>query len=284
MKIAITGSTGFVGKNLHAALVTEGHEVAPIGRQDLAAGADRLAEKMSGVDVVINLAGSPVIARWTDGYKKELYESRVGVTARLVCAFEKMGRKPVLFISASAVGYYSDAGKQTEESCTRSDGLLGDLCQKWEDAARLAEKLGVRTVVFRFGIVLGKGGGAIAKMLLPFKLGLGGIIGDGKQAVSWVHIKDLERAFSAAIAQKTYAGVYNLVAPNPTTNKGLTKALGAALGRPTVLPVPAFALRLIFGDGADVLIKGQEVHPKRLTEAGFKFLYPDVESAVRASI
>ncbi|MBI3580863.1 MAG: TIGR01777 family protein [Nitrospinae bacterium] len=225
-----------------------------------------------------------MITRWTKSHKKVMYDSRINTTSRLVRAFEMMPSKPPLFISTSAVGFYAEGVKQTEDNFKRADDFLGTLAYDWEQAALKAVPLGVRTVVFRFGIVLGKGGGMLGKILLPFKLGLGGVIGDGSQSFSWVQIKDLERAYMAAIADDSFNGVYNLTSPNPTTNRGLTKALGKALNRPTVLPLPKFALRLLFGEGATAVIGGQEVYPKRLVEAGFKFVYPDIDAAVKASV
>lgn len=284
LRIAVTGATGFVGRSLVKAFQAEGFDAIPLSRHDIADGAERLAEKISGADVVINLAGAPIATRWSEPYKKELYASRIGVTETLVRAFELAGARPFLFISASAVGFYADTGKQTEDNFVPAEDFLGRLTWAWEQAALNAEGLDIRTIIFRLGVVLGKGGGALGKMLPPFKLGLGGIIGDGSQPISWVQMKDLERAFITAIKDKSFNGTYNLASPNPTTNKGLTKALGKALNRPTFLQVPRFALRLALGEGADVLIKGQEVYPKRLLDSGFKFSFPDIESAVKASI
>ncbi len=280
----MTGSTGFIGTNLSAAFAAQGRQVIPITRTDLAGGAGNLAEKMRGAGVVVNLAGATVIALWTKSHKKEMYDSRINTTSLLVRAFEMMPSKPPLFISTSAVGFYSAEGKHTEENFIHADDFLGTLTSAWEEAALKAVALGVRTVVFRFGIVLGKGGGTLAKMLFPFKLGIAGTIGDGSQAFSWVQIKDLERAYVTAIADGSFGGIYNLTSPNPTTNRGLTKALGKALHRPTVLPLPKFVLRLVYGEGAAVLTSGQEVYPKRLVESGFKFVYPDIDSAVKASL
>jgi hypothetical protein len=233
---------------------------------------------------VINLAGAPIIARWSEKYKKELFDSRIKTTDALVSAMGKLDIKPLVFISTSAVGFYAAGGKHSEKAFTQSSNFLGMLCKSWEESALNANKHEIRTVVFRFGVVLGKGGGALQKMLFPFKLGLGGIIGDGKQGFSWIHLEDLTRATRLAIDNVSLDGIYNMTAPTPVTNLQLTKALGKALNRPTRLPVPEFALRLLYGDGADVLIKGQHVFPQRLYEAGFTFLYPDIDSALKASI
>ena len=243
--------------------------------------AEELAGKMQGGDIVVNLAGAPIIARWSKEYKKVLYDSRIKVTAKLVQACQKMDTRPGLFISTSAIGYYADQGTHTENNHVQADGFLGHLAYDWEQEALKAKKIGLRTVIFRFGIVLGSDGGALKKMLLPFKLGLGGTIGKGSQAFSWVHIKDLIRAYQQVIDDSSFSGVYNLTAPKPTTNRGLTKAFGRALCRPTLLRMPKFVLRLQFGEGAGTLTGGQWVLPERLQQSGFDFVFTDIESAVK---
>jgi hypothetical protein len=283
-KVAITGATGFIGKSLAIALKEHGHLPVAISRSDIGAGAPYLTEKLRGVGVVINLAGAPIIAPWSESYKKELYYSRVNTTSELVKAFEKMDVKPSLLISASAVGYYASGRKHNEETFTHATDFLGALTDAWERAALKASSIGVRTVVFRFGVVLGKTGGVIAKISLPFKLGLGGVVGNGSQAFSWIQIRDLENAFLTAIDDNSFSEVYNLTAPIPTTNREFTVALAKALNRPAFIPIPEFVLQMIFGEGADVLTKGQSVYPKRLLDAKFGFLFPDIESAVKESL
>jgi len=279
--IALSGSTGFIGKRLSEFLLAKGWNVIPLVRQDFEAPASNLSKKIEGADVIINLAGAPIIKRWTSGYKKVLYDSRIEVTNKLVKACEELTVMPDVFISTSAIGIYADHGHHTENNFVKADNFLGNLASQWEHEAMKAEKLGIRTIIFRFGVVLGKHGGALKQMLLPFKLGLGGHIGDGKQHFSWIHIEDLVQAYVAALSSSSFEGVYNLTTPNPTTNNGLTKALGKALHRPTFFPVPRLALKLHFGEGATVLTGGQHVVPKRLMQEGFTFKFPTVDEAVQ---
>lgn len=278
--IAMSGASGFVGSNLTRTLHAENSEVLPLGRKDFTLAPEVLAERIEGTDILINLAGAPIIEKWTEAYKKAMYESRVDVTRKLVHACSLASQKPKLLVSTSAIGYYATDGTHTEERYVKANNFLGNLAQDWEQEALKARKFGIRTVIFRFGVVLGKDGGALKKMLLPFKLGIGGTIGDGKQPFSWIHIKDLIRAYQTVIENPAYEGIYNLTAPNPTTNKGLTNALGKALSRPTFFPVPKFVLRLKFGEGSQILTMGQNVIPKKLMDNGFTFLFPDIEMAV----
>lgn len=281
-KITMSGATGFVGSNLNSAFKALQWPVVPLGRKDFTSG--MLADKMIGTDVVVNLSGAPVINRWTEDYKKTMYESRVNITKSLVSACSQMDPKPKLFISTSAIGYYAFGGPHTENSHVKADNFLGHLAQDWENEALQAREFGIRTVIFRFGVVLGKDGGALKQMLPPFKIGMGGTIGDGSQPFSWVHIKDLIQAFERAIDDESYEGVYNLTSPNPTTNKGLTKALGKALEKPTIMQVPKFVLRLQLGEGAQVLTEGQNVLPERLLAIGFSFSFDNIEDAVKDCI
>jgi len=281
MKILMNGSTGFVGRNLMDFFLDEGIDVTPLTRSDYSLDDQAFLDKCKGTDVAINLAGAPIAARWTEEYKKVLYSSRIDVTKKTVQALRSLEKKPSLFISTSAAGIYSAKGIHTEESFTYSDGFLGRLARSWEQEALRAEEYGIRTVIFRFGIVLGKEGGALSKMILPFRMGLGGTVGDGKQPFSWVHIEDLKRAYMTAIKDRSFSGIYNLVSPEPTTNEGLTKALGDQLGRPTFLRVPSFLLQLKYGQGAQVLLDGQHVLPKRLLDAGFSFSFPEIRGALK---
>jgi hypothetical protein len=280
-KIVMTGASGFVGSHLKIKLTNSGWQVIALGRADFALDPPRLAQKMAGATAVINLAGAPVIARWSQAHKVRMRESRIALTQKLVTAFGFMKTPPKVLISTSAVGYYASTGVHSEEKGVKGDGFLPDLAQEWEKTALQAEKLGIRTVIFRFAVVLGKDGGALKKMLLPFKMGLGGIIGTGKQAFSWIHIDDLLRAHFAALKADSFQGIYNMTAPNPTTNYGFTKTLGKVLNRPTILPVPTFVLQIIFGEGASILADGQAAVPKRLVENGFVFDFPELEGALR---
>lgn len=281
MKIAMSGASGFIGKYLSEVIGREGSSVVPITRKELGGSAEGLRDLLEGTNIIVNLAGAPIIKKWTRTYKKELYRSRVDTTRKIIGALESLKARPRAFISASAIGIYGTEGTHTEEKHSLADDFLGSLARDWEEAAFDARRLNIRTVIFRFGVVLGKGGGALQSMLPPFKAGMGGTIGDGNQHFSWIHIKDLARAFIAAIEDERFDGVYNLTAPNPTTNRVLTKTLGKILKRPTVLRVPQFVLKFQFGEGAQVLTKGQCVIPQRLLESGFDFEFPDIEAALR---
>lgn len=280
-QIAITGASGFVGTNLTRAFEEKGWKVTNLVRADFRSGPKWISKKLEGTDVVVNLAGAPVIKRWTEGYKKTMYHSRVDLTRALLSALGLMDNKPGVFISTSAVGFYSSSGRHDEYDYKQAGDFLGQMAHDWEQEALKAKALGIRTVVFRFGIVLGRNGGALKQMLLPFRLGIGGTVGDGSQAFSWIHMEDLVRAFISAMDKESYEGTYNLCSPTPSTNKGLTRALAKALGRPAILRVPEFVLKLQYGQGAEVLTKGQTVYPKRLVESGFKFVFTDIERAVR---
>ena len=280
-KIAMSGASGFVGSYLRKAFDEEGWDTVPLGRNDFSTGPEGLAEQMQNADVVVNLAGAPVIGRWTKEYKKTIYESRIDVTKKIVEACSVMNPKPKLFISTSAVGYYGSAGINTEDTYMKANDFLGHLAQDWEKEALRAGAIGIRTLIFRFGIVLGRDGGALKQMITPFKFGMGGTIGDGSQGFSWIHIKDLSRAYILAIENSTCEGIYNLTAPHPTTNKGLTIALSKALKKNAFLSIPLSVLKLRYGEGADALINGQTVIPKRLLESGFDFLFPVIDEAVR---
>jgi uncharacterized protein (TIGR01777 family) len=279
MKVVITGSSGFVGQELKNMFQGMGYSVIGIKREQLHI-EEQLIEIIDKSDIVINLAGANIIARWSNEYKKELYESRIDTTSALVNVFEKVENKPKLFISTSAVGIYNNQGNYSEDDMEYAKDFLGNLCIDWEAEALGASDLGIRTVVFRYGIVLGKNGGALKQMLLPFKLGVGGKIGSGEQGFSFIHLEDLKNAYQHIINNNDLEGIFNLTAPVPTTNLGLTKALGKSLKRPTFLPLPEFVLELIFSEGAKVLTDGQKVIPKRLIDSGFEFTYTNIEEAI----
>lgn len=279
MKIAITGVSGFVGTTLKNHFKSKGHEVVEITRNDLLS-LFQLTKKIDGCDVVINLAGASIIAKWTLEYKEILRSSRLDSTATLTKAILQSETKPKLLISTSAVGIYANDGVYDEVKYKYSDDFLGNLCQEWEKTAFEAKSDNTRVAIFRFGIVLGSDGGALAKMLTPFKFGVGGTIGNGSQAFSFIHIEDLVRAYDFVINHENLDGVFNLTAPEPTTNKGLTKALGKFLNRPTFLPLPEFVLKIIFGEGAKVLTDGQSAVPSRLMESGFEFEYKNIEKTI----
>ncbi|PLX47506.1 MAG: TIGR01777 family protein [Desulfobulbaceae bacterium] len=279
--IVLTGATGFVGSHLKKALLDQGYRVIGLGRADLGRDAESLAAKMAGAVALINLAGAPVITRWSETYKEKMRQSRIDLTQKLIDAMALMAAPPAVFISTSAVGYYASHCVHSEEKGRKGEGFLSDLAHDWEQTALQAEKHGIRTVIFRFAVVLGRNGGALQKMILPFKLGLGGVIGTGKQAFSWIHLNDLLRAHFAALDSPSYRGIYNLTAPKPTTNYHFTKTLGRVLHRPTILPVPTFMLKMVFGEGATILVDGQAAVPKRLLDNGFVFDFPELEDALR---
>lgn len=279
--IAISGASGFVGTNLKDYFTNLGYKVIPISR-DILNKKDKLEELINSSNIVINLAGANIINRWTDKYKKLLYSSRIDTTSKIVNAINSVENKPELLISTSAVGIYDNQFIHDEDGSYSND-FLSKLCQDWEKEALKANSFNTRVAIFRFGIVLGKDGGALQKMLTPFKLGLGGIIGSGKQAFSFIHLDDLLNAYKFVI-ENNLEDTFNLTAPKTTTNFLFTKALGKALRRPTIFPVPEFVLKLIFSEGAKVLTDGQDAIPKRLSDLGFKFKYNNIDETLKSLV
>ena len=273
--IAITGSSGFVGQNLKKFFEDKKCEVISIKREYLKDD-NKLLDIVSKSDVIINLAGANIINRWTESYKELLYSSRIETTKAIVKAINSSEKKPNILISTSAIGVY-DNKSTYDESANLNNDFLANLGKDWEEEAKKAQ---IPVAIFRFGIVLGKNGGALDKMLLPFKLGVGGVIGSGNQAFSFIHIEDLLNAYEHVIKNKL-EGTFNLVSPTPTTNKGLTKALGKYLHRPTIFPVPEFMLKVIFSEGAKILTDGQSVVPQKLLDNGFNFKYKNIEQAIK---
>ncbi|RXJ69788.1 TIGR01777 family protein [Halarcobacter ebronensis] len=278
--VSIAGSNGFVGTKLKHFFESLGFKVVGIKREELK-DINKLSKIIEDSEIVINLAGANIINRWSESYKKLLYSSRIDTTKALVNAMNTAKQKPKLFISTSAVGIYDNSKCHTEDDAIYAEDFLANVCKDWENEALEAKKIGIRTAIFRFGIVLGEGGGALEKMLLPFKLGVGGTIGNGSQYFSYIHIEDLVNAYKFLYENEQLDGVFNLCAPNGTTNKGLTKALGKALNRPTIFPVPQFVLNLIFSEGAKVLTDGQCAVPKRLVDSGFKFQFNSIETTIK---
>lgn len=279
MKIAISGAGGFIGTALTRYLEEKGHEVFPVSRTRLQLGVDQLAGFLEGMDAVINLAGYPVVSRWTEKNRRLIYDSRILTTQILAKAIQQAKQPPSVFISASAIGIYKSPGRHTEDSLEFDSGFLGDVCRDWEAEAGKAR---CRVVTIRTGIVLGKGGGALKSMLLPFRLGLGGPIASGSQGFSWIHLTDVLGAIYHLLRQEELKGVFNLTAPEPVSNKVFAVTLGRLLHRPSFLPTPAFVLKMIYGKGADALTQGNFVLPARLLASGYKFQYPDVEKALKA--
>ena len=281
-KIIITGASGFVGTSLSQELTSKNYEVIAIKRDDLK-NTSQLTSIIENSYAVINLAGANIINRWSPSYKNLLYTSRIETTKALVEAMAKCQNKPEIFISTSAVGIYRNDAIYDEKTTIKANDFLGNLCDSWEQEAQKAKELHISVSIFRFGIVMGDGG-ALAKMLTPFKLGLGGTIGDGKQAFSFIHIDDLLNAYNFILENKSLNGIFNLTAPQPTTNYGLTKALGKTLNRPTVLPIPQFILNLILSEGAKVLTDGQSAIPTHLVESGFTFKYTNIEDTINSLV
>jgi hypothetical protein len=297
MEVFVTGGTGFVGRSLCRQLMHAGHSVTVLSRrsaacQELPPGVGCTVgdpqkpgpwqEEAAHHQGFINLAGASIFGKWSEKYKKLLWESRVDTTRNLV---EAIGRRrsdaPAVLVSASAVGYYGAAGEaELDESSPPGEDFLARLCVAWEEAARRAEEHGARVARTRFGIVLGGEGGALGQMLPFFRKGLGGPLGSGKQWVSWVHRQDLARGVADCLDSDRLAGPVNLTAPRPVRNRELAKALGRVLGKPAFLPAPAFAVKLAMGEMADVLLTGQKVLPAKLLAAGFEFRFPELEGAL----
>jgi uncharacterized protein len=255
-------------------------------RWDPAAGTIEAA-KLSDVDAIVHLAGENLAAhRWTEAAKARIRDSRIQSTRLLCETLECLASKPSVLVSASAVGYYGDRGADpVDESSPPGRGFLAELCQQWEAETHAARNADIRVVNLRLGVVLSPDGGALAKMLTPFKLGLGGILGSGRQYFSWIALEDAVRAIQFAFAAAAICGPVNAVAPQPVTNREFTKTLGQVLGRPTIFPMPAFAARLAFGEMADeMLLSGVRVEPTVLSTAGFEFRYPELEPALRSML
>lgn len=275
--IAISGASGFVGSSLNKYFSNLNYKVISISR-DVLNNQEKLNEVISSSDIIINLAGANIINRWSESYKKLLYSSRIDTTSKIVNTINTITNKPKLLISTSAVGIYDNKSTYDEKG-NYSNDFLSNLCQDWEKEALKAKSESTKVSIFRFGIIMGKDGGALQKMITPFKLGVGGVIGSGNQAFSFIHIEDLLNAYKFVI-ENEYEEVFNLTAPVPTTNKGLTKALGKTLNRPTLFPVPEFVLNLIFSEGARVLTDGQSAIPQKLLDLGFEFKFKNIEDTI----
>lgn len=294
MRILISGSHGLVGTALIKALTADGHNIyrlvrhAPNSESEIEWSPDRYSiaiSRIEGFDAVYHLAGESIASgRWNDERKKKIRRSRTQGTKLLSDALANLSQPPKTLISASAIGYYGDRGDEllTETSPPGLD-FLADVCVEWEEATNHARDKGIRVVNTRFGIILDKDGGALAKMLPPFRMGIGGRVGDGKQWMSWIALADVIGALQFALANESLSGPVNFVAPSPVTNAEFTKTLGRVLSRPTLFPIPAFGVRLAFGEMADaLLLTSQRVEPSVLSKAGYKFNYPKLESALES--
>jgi uncharacterized protein len=294
MKILVSGSHGLVGRALVRSLTNDGHEVVRLVRGKRAAGSPDVewrpeqgridVEHLEGMDAVVHLAGENIASgRWTAEKKRAIRESRVKGTALLSDALAQLSRPPSVFLSASAIGYYGDRGDEslTEKSAAGKDFLAG-VCKEWEAATRASAENGIRTVCTRFGIILDSHEGALAKMLPPFRMGIGGRIGDGKQWMSWIALDDVVNGLKFLIEDSSINGPVNFVAPNPVRNAEFTKTLGRVLSRPSFFPVPEFGVRFAFGEMADaLLLSSQKVEPSILQDKGFLFSWPTLEPALK---
>jgi uncharacterized protein (TIGR01777 family) len=294
MKILVSGSHGLVGTALVQTLESEGYDIfrlvrhAPNAETEIEWSPDRYSialARLEGFDAVVHLAGESIAeGRWTDEKKKRIRESRVKGTRLLGDALANLSQPPKAFVCASAIGYYGDRGDEilTEASAPGKD-FLSDVCVEWEKATALAGEKGIRVVNCRFGIILDANGGALKKMLPPFRMGVGGKIGSGKQWMSWIALDDVVRGIEFALANDSIRGPVNFVAPAPVTNAHFTKTLGKVLSRPTTFPIPAFGVRLLFGEMADaLLLSSQRVVSAVLQESGYLFKYAQLEGALRA--
>jgi uncharacterized protein (TIGR01777 family) len=295
MRCIVSGGTGFIGRQLVARLQQDRHEVAiwTRGLNTVAKGAvasypwDPMADQPSGEsleerDAVFHLAGETVAQKWNDAVKQKISDSRVLGTRRLVAAIDKQARRPSVLVCASAIGLYGDRGDEVlPETAARGQGFLAEVCQKWEAEADRAAELGVRVVKLRIGFVLGKDGGALEKILPVFKLGGGGNLGSGKQWMPWVHANDVVNMFVEAAENRHVSGVWNATSPNPVKNAEFTKTLAAVLHRPAFLPVPAFALKLGFGEFGQHMLDSARVVPDAALKAGYHFRYPVLREALQ---
>ena len=293
MKVLISGSHGLVGKALISSLSSDGHEIVRLVRGTPSGPAEvewhpnegRIdAANLEGFDAVVHLAGESIASgRWTDEKKRAIRDSRVKGTALLSEALARLSRPPAVFLSASAIGYYGDRGDEvlTEKSAPGKD-FLASVCVEWENATRAAIEKGIRTVHTRFGIILDAEEGALGKMLTPFRMGIGGRVGHGRQWMSWIAIEDVVNGLRFVIEDKTTSGPINFVAPNAVRNAEFTKSLGHVLSKPTLFPVPAFGVRLAFGEMGDaLLLSSQRVEPRVLRERGFVFRWARLDEALR---
>jgi uncharacterized protein len=298
MQIVVTGATGFIGSRLVRRLADDGNSLRLLGRNrpatlapgtefhpwDSEASAPR-QQALAGTDAVIHLAGEPVAQRWTAAAKRHIRESRVFGTRNLVGALRCLPRPPAVLVCASAVGFYGTRGDEVlTETAAPGKDFLAEVCQEWECEASRAAELGMRVVSLRVGTVLGKEGGALARMLPPFRAGVGGRLGSGLQWMSWIHVDDLVDLILAAVTRVDIDGAVNAVSPQAVTNADFTRQLGIALRRPAMIPVPAFALRAFFGEMAQVLLASQRVQPQRALQAGFSYRFPELAPALQATL
>jgi len=299
MRIAITGATGMIGQKLTAYLLAQGHQIAVITRRSSYRQLQTSVivwdpelhsiefEKLEDFDVVIHLAGANVGENWTPEYKKEILDSRVLSTKFLCESLARLNAKPKLLISASAIGFYGNHSPQDvlDENSPSGSGFLADVCRRWEEETGPVFQAGIRVVHMRLGVVLSHAGGALAKMWMPFQLGIGGRLGDGSQMMSWVAADEIPFVVEHLIKNDQISGAVNVVSPKAVSNAEFTKVLGQQIHRPTFLPVPGFAIRLLFGEmGQNLLLEGAHVIPRRLQESGYQFRFADLKEALKKVI
>ncbi len=305
MKVAITGATGFVGSRLVEKLKAEGHQILVLTRNQERAKrifpastfpnlevfayspteSGGWQQSIADFDAVVNLAGEPIAERWTPEHKKAILESRQLGTRKIVEAIALADPKPSVLINASAIGYYGTSETATfDEDSPGGNDFLAEVCKKWEAEAQKVKEAGVRLVILRTGIVLDKDGGALAKMLPPFKLFAGGPLGSGRQWFSWIHRDDLVNLIVEALKRPDIEGTFNATAPNPVRMNQFCQTLGEVMNRPSWLPVPAFALETLLGEGAKVVLEGQQVLPKKIQSIAFQYQYPTLKSALEGII
>lgn len=287
-KVLVSGVSGPIGAALLPSLTAAGYEITRLVRDGSAGLRWNPAQPLdpaavSGFDVVIHLAGEPIVGRWTDAKKAAIRDSRVLGTRHITEALVQAAKPPKVLISASAIGYYGDRSDELlREESSPGSGFLAEVCRESEAAAEIAARAGIRAVPMRIGLVLSPAGGALKKMLTPFRMGVGGRIGSGRQWWSWVHVQDIVGAVHHIMSTNSLRGPVNTISPNPVTNAEFTKVLGAVLSRPVILPMPAFAARLAFGELANqLLLASQRVEPAKLLASGYKFQYPDLTLSLR---
>ena len=283
MKIAISGSTGFIGKQLTEFLLLRGYEIITISRKDFSGTDNQLAKIINSADVIINLAGSSVLCRWNTRNREQILSSRIKTTRMLMDAIRinASDHRPGVFINASAIGIYKESEIHDETSKVFNDDFLAYVCKAWEAETIPLNELEIRNCIIRIGIVLGTTGGTFAKMLPLFKAGLGGKLASGKQPFSFIHINDYCRAIVHIIEKGQSSGIYNLVSPQPTTNEIFTKELACRLNRPALFVVPEIALKIVYGEAAKLITHGATVLPTRLINESFEFGFPDISSAIK---
>ena len=293
MRVAVSGASGFIGAAVVRRLEAGGHQVSRLVRGTpkpgeihwIPAGALE-TEPLEGFDAVVHLAAENISGRWTNTKKARILNSRVQGTLTIAATLARLQRKPKVLVSASAIGFYGSRGDETlDESSAPGSDFLTEVARQWESATEAASRAGIRVALLRFGVVLGESGGALKQMLRPFRMGVGGRIGSGQQWMSWVALDDAAGAVEHAILNEPVRGPVNVVAPNPVRNSEFTKTLGEVLKRPTMFPMPEFAVKLVFGEmGESLLLGSQRVAPKKLQESGYRFQFPELRAALERAI